>query len=82
MRLVLALAAALSLTVTACASVQRLDAANDVHALLVSIRDNDSAAFDAHVDHDALKRELSAKLADRIGKDDRMKGLPGCWDPR
>ena len=81
MRLVLALAAALSLTVTACASVQRLDAANDVHALLVSIRDNDSAAFDAHVDHDALKRELSAKLADRIGKDDRMKGLARLLGP-
>jgi hypothetical protein len=54
---------ALSLTLAACASVQRLDAAGDVHALLLSIRDNDQAAFDAHVDRPALKREIAARLA-------------------
>ena len=58
------LAAALS----ACASVQRLDAASDVHALLVSIRDDDPATFDAHVDRGALKQELQGKLDERIGK--------------
>ncbi|MDB5461959.1 MAG: hypothetical protein JWP23_348 [Phenylobacterium sp.] len=64
-----------ALTLAACASVQRLGAANDVHALLVAIRDDDSAAFDAHVDHEALKRELQTKLADRMAKNDKIRGL-------
>jgi Protein of unknown function (DUF2939) len=45
-----------------CASVDRLDAAGDVHALLIAIRDNDQAAFDAHVDKDSLKRQLEAAM--------------------
>ncbi|HEX5380156.1 MAG TPA: DUF2939 domain-containing protein [Phenylobacterium sp.] len=53
---------ALSMTLAACATAQRLTAANDVHALLVSIRDNDRATFDAHVDRDALKREIEQRL--------------------
>jgi len=57
-RLILALAAVL--TLAACATAQKLGAANDVHALLVAIRDNDSAAFDAHVDHDALRSSCRA----------------------
>lgn len=71
----------LALTLTACASVQRLGAANDVHALLISIRDNDSATFDAHVDHEALKQELQARLTERIGKNDKMKGLAALLGP-
>src|SRR3954462_1662437 len=65
-------------TVSSCASVNRLDAAGDVHALLIAIRDNDQAAFDARVDKDALKRQLESHL---IGKtrdakgDDRLKLL-------
>ncbi|MFM8819923.1 MAG: DUF2939 domain-containing protein [Phenylobacterium sp.] len=47
----------------ACATASRLDAANDVHDLLVAIRDDDRAAFDAGVDRDALKAELSSRLA-------------------
>ena len=57
--LILALAA---LTLSACATAQRYDAANDVHALLVSIRDDDQASFDAHVDRPALKRQIEARL--------------------
>lgn len=56
------LVTALLLSLTACASAQRLDAAGDVHTLLVSIRDEDQATFDAHVDRDALKQEISARL--------------------
>lgn len=56
------LVTALLLSLTACASAQRLDAAGDVHTLLVSIRDEDQATFDAHVDRDALKHEISARL--------------------
>jgi hypothetical protein len=46
----------------ACATASRVGAANDVHALLVAIRDDDRAAFDARVDRDALKAEISARL--------------------
>ena len=60
---------------SACASVQKLDAAADVHALLVSIRDNDQAAFDAHVDRAALKQEIQVKLAERVGQDKRLGPL-------
>ncbi|MFM8940580.1 MAG: DUF2939 domain-containing protein, partial [Phenylobacterium sp.] len=47
----------------ACATASRLDAANDVHALLVAIRDEDRAAFDARVDREALKVEIASRLA-------------------
>jgi hypothetical protein len=65
----------LVLGLSACASVQKLDAASDVHALLLSIRDNDQAAFDAHVDRAALKREIQAKLATEVGRDKRLGPL-------
>ena len=38
--------ALMALTLSACATVQKLDAASDVHALLISIRDGDQATFD------------------------------------
>jgi hypothetical protein len=71
----------LALSLAACASAQRLGAANDVHALLVSIRDNDSATFDAHVDHEALKRELHDKLSERLAQNKKMKGLSALLGP-
>jgi hypothetical protein len=66
LKLTLVLTGVLSLA--ACSTVHRLTAANDVHALLVSIRDNDQATFDAHVDRDALKKEIEARLADQTQK--------------
>jgi hypothetical protein len=66
LKLTLVLTGVLSLA--ACSTVHRLTAANDVHALLVSIRDNDQATFDAHVDRDALKQEIEARLADQTQK--------------
>src|SRR5258707_15046675 len=69
------------LALSACATAQKLGAANDVHALLVSIRDNDSAAFDAHVDHEALKAELHAKLEEQLGKNKKMKDLGALLGP-
>lgn len=57
----LALTAA-TLSLSACATVDRYDAAGDVHALLVAIRDQDRAAFDARVDRRALKGEIEARL--------------------
>lgn len=64
-----------ALTLSACASVEKLGAAGDVHDLLVAIRDNDQAAFDAHVDRAALKREIQARLVDEAAKDERYGGL-------
>jgi hypothetical protein len=52
----------------ACAVVPRYEAANDIHAFLVAIRDGDRAGFDAHVDRAALKAQLRARLlADGAG---------------
>jgi hypothetical protein len=66
--------ALLALALSGCADVERFDAAGDVHALLISIRDEDQAGFDAHVDRTALKRQLRARLmttaARRIGDGD------------
>ena len=75
------IAAAAALSLTACASVERLDAANDVHALLLSIRDNDSQTFDAHVDHEALKRQLSAQLDKRMGENKKVRELAALLGP-
>jgi len=49
----------------ACATTQRLSAANDVHALLVAIRDDDVAAFDSRIDKPALEHELEARILAR-----------------
>lgn len=57
----LALTAA-TLSLSACATVDRYDAAGDVHALLVAIRDQDRGAFDARVDRRALKYEIEGRL--------------------
>ncbi len=70
-----------ALTLTSCATVQKLDAANDVHALLLSIRDNDKATFDAHVDRAALKREIQARVVAEGRKDSRFGGLAAVLAP-
>jgi hypothetical protein len=51
-----------ALMLSSCATVQKLDAAGDVHALLISIRDGDRATFDQLVDRRALKQEMQARL--------------------
>jgi len=61
--------AALALTVlAACAATTKFDAAGDIHAFLVAVRDGDRAGFDAHVDRDALKTELRARLVAETAK--------------
>jgi hypothetical protein len=70
------------LALGACASpAQRLDAADDVHALLIAIRDGDQAAFDAHVDRQALKQQLQAELGARLGRDKRLGDLASLLGP-
>ena len=70
-----------TLALSACATAARLGAANDVHALLIAVRDDDQLAFDAHVDHDALKRQLGAQLDQRIGKSDSVRNLARLLGP-
>jgi hypothetical protein len=54
--------AAATILLVACATTERLSAANDVHGLLVAIRDNDRPAFDAHIDRAALEAEIQDVL--------------------
>ncbi len=61
----LVLASLALVLVSACATGQRLSAAADVHALLIAIRDNDHAAFDARVDRDALEHQLESRILER-----------------
>jgi hypothetical protein len=48
-----------------CATTRQLSAAPDVHALLVAIRDDDRAGFDAHIDRRALEAEIQAVMVER-----------------
>lgn len=83
-RLPLVLALAAAAVLSACASVQRLDAAGDVHALLIAIRDDDQAAFDARVDRPALKREIEDRLLREAGSakmDGGLKALGALLAP-
>ena len=75
------LIAILALTLSACATARKLDAANDVHALLIAIRDNDQAAFDAHVDRRALKRVVEARLMAEAKRDPRLSGIAAILAP-
>lgn len=62
LRLLTLLSAAVALGGAGCATVPRLRAADDVHALLLSVRDGDRAAFEAHLDRPALKAQLKSRL--------------------
>jgi hypothetical protein len=62
-------------TLSACATAERIDAAGDVHDLLVAIRDDDRAAFDAHVDRKALKASIEARMVRETQKADMDDGL-------
>ena len=66
----LVLIAALSLALAGCATTQRIEAAGDVHTLLVAVRNDDAAAFDARVDKPALKRELETRILERTERPD------------
>ncbi len=59
-----------------CASTARLSAAGDIHGFLVSIRDDDKTAFNAHVDRPALKAQLRDRLvADAARRDPGLGAL-------
>jgi hypothetical protein len=70
------LAPVLALSLAACATVERYDAAGDIHAFLVAIRDNDKQTFDAHVDRPALKAQLKTRLtAEMTSRGGALGGL-------
>ena len=76
------LIALVALTLSACATVQKLDAAGDVHALLISIRDNDRATFNSLVDRPALQREIQGRLIAQVSKkDERVAVLAALLGP-
>jgi hypothetical protein len=58
-------------SLAACATGERVSAAGDVRSLLVAIRDDDRAAFDAHVDRPALEAEMQSIIVERA----RSSGL-------
>ena len=63
--------------VASCATTSRLAAASDVHSLLVAIRDDDRAAFDAHVDRVALQARIQARLVARAKTSNLGEGWQG-----
>ena len=72
----------MALTLSACATAQKLGAANDVHALLIAIRDDDSPTFNAHVDHEALKAQMGAVIDAQMAKNKNLKGLASLLGPQ
>ncbi|HXQ12229.1 MAG TPA: DUF2939 domain-containing protein [Caulobacteraceae bacterium] len=76
------LLAALIAMLCGCASTARLSAGGDIHAFLVSIRDDDKTAFNAHVDRPALKAQLRDKLvADAARRDASLGALAAALGP-
>ena len=63
------------LVLTGCATVSRYDAAGDVHALLVAIRDDDRNAFEARIDRTALKRQIEGRILRETRQADASTGL-------
>jgi len=61
----LAAAAVVAASLSGCVTAERIDAAGDIRALLVSIRDDDPSAFDAHVDRPALQTQLEGRILER-----------------
>jgi hypothetical protein len=76
--------AALAMLLAGCATAARIDAAGDVHALLIAIRDNDKAAFNARVDRAALKRSIESRLigeAEKAISDPNLRALSSLLAP-
>jgi hypothetical protein len=48
-----------------CATGERVSAAGDVRGLLLAIRDDDRAGFDAHVDRAALQAEMQSIIVEQ-----------------
>jgi hypothetical protein len=80
----LALIALAAVALAGCATASRIDAAGDVHSLLVAIRDNDRAAFERYVDRKALKASLEGRVmreTARPNMDDGARALAALIAP-
>ena len=66
--------AALALVATSCAETTKIDAAGDIHAFLIAIRDSDRTGFNAHVDRDALKIQIRSRIMAAAAKRDNNDG--------
>jgi len=64
----------LALAAASCAETTKIDAAGDIHAFLIAIRDSDRAGFNAHVDRDALKIQIRARILEAAAKRDDNDG--------
>ena len=62
------LIALMGLVAASCAETTKIDAAGDIHALLIAIRDGDKQGFNAHVDRPALKEQIRARLLAEAAK--------------
>jgi hypothetical protein len=60
----------LALAAASCAETTKIDAAGDIHAFLIAIRDSDRAGFNAHVDRDALKIQIRSRILAAAAKRD------------
>jgi hypothetical protein len=63
------------MALNACATLQQYEAANDVRAFLLAIRDTDQAAFDAHIDRPALKEQVRARVIAYVLQRQQAGGL-------
>ncbi len=54
-----------------CAAIRPVEAAGDVHAFLVAVRDDDHRAFEAYVDRTALRAHLQARVVTAARSSDR-----------
>jgi len=63
------------LALTACATPQQYDAANDIHAFLVAVRDGDRDTFEAHVDRRALRQQLEYRILGELPRDPLLRAL-------
>ena len=63
------------LALASCASPQQYSAADDIHEFLIAVRDNDRALFNAHVDREALARQLEGRILKEIPDDPIARGV-------
>jgi hypothetical protein len=66
--------AMLAMIAASCAETTKIDAAGDIHAFLIAIRDSDRTAFNAHVDRDALKIQIRSRILAAAARRDDNDG--------
>ena len=64
-----------ALALSACATTQRVDAAADVHAFLLSVRNDDKASFERYVDRRALTAKLEMRIQTEAARSDGPREL-------